>query len=180
MSYSSRLWVLVSREMGLSIMVWGEHLQMGQEDTDRYRAQSSPRWKVTPHVEELRDTAKCGELLVEFGSGGKEVAPLTGPQGFEPLQNEQAMTAEWTCIVSLCCRKQAFDGDILWQKEATVFSCACWASVCPLWIRIYQIFCSIFNLSLVVFYWLVWAIYIFCILTPYWSYYLQTYFPFGK
>ena len=86
----------------------------------------------TPH-EELRDTAECGELLAAFGSGGKEVAPLTGPEGLEPLQNEQAMTAEWTCIVSLCCRKQAFDGDILWQKEATVFSCACWSSVCFLW-----------------------------------------------
>ena len=86
----------------------------------------------TPH-EELRDTAECGELLAAFGSGGKEVASLTGQEGLEPLQNEQAMTAEWTCIVSLCCRKQAFDGDILWQKEATVFSCACWSSVCPLW-----------------------------------------------
>ena len=35
--------------------------------------------------EELRDTAECGKLLAAFGSGGKEVAPLTGPQGLEPL-----------------------------------------------------------------------------------------------
>ena len=55
----------------------------------------------------------------------------------------------------------------------SVFSCACWPSVCLLWKNVDSGLLPIFLAGW--FFWY-WVVYIFWILTPYWSYHLQVFF----
>ena len=63
-----------------------------------------------------------------------------------------------------------------------IFSCACWPSVCPPWKNVHSRVLPIFQLGCLgsfffFFYWVVWAGYIFFVLTPYHSYHLKMFSP---
>ena len=65
-----------------------------------------------------------------------------------------------------------------WWVMLSIFSCTCWPSVCLLWKNVYSGLRPIFKLACLFFwYWVVWAVYIFWRLTPYWSYHLQIFSP---
>ena len=65
-----------------------------------------------------------------------------------------------------------------WLTILGIFSRACWPSVCLLWKNVYSGLLPIFQSGCLVFcYWDLWAVYIFWILTPYWSYNLQIFSP---
>ena len=62
-----------------------------------------------------------------------------------------------------------------WLEMLSIFSCACWLSVCLLWKNVYSGLLLIFKSGclFVFWYWVVWAVYTFCVLTHYQSYHLQ-------
>ena len=65
-----------------------------------------------------------------------------------------------------------------WLVMWNIFSCACWPSACPLWKKSIQDLYPFFN-QFCFFVFLCWvslAVYIFWILTPYWSYHLHMIF----
>ena len=65
----------------------------------------------------------------------------------------------------------------VWLAVWNIFSCDCWPSVCLFFGKFsIQVFCPFFDQA-VFWYWVVWAIYTFCILTPYGSYHLQVFSP---
>ena len=61
-----------------------------------------------------------------------------------------------------------------WLMMLSIFSCACWPSAFPLWKNVYSVLLPIFKSGwLFLWCWVIWAVYIGWVLTPYWSYHLQ-------
>ena len=59
-----------------------------------------------------------------------------------------------------------------------IFSCTCWPSVCLLWRNVYAGLLPNFYLGCLFFWcWVVWAVYIFWLLTPYQSYHFKYLLP---
>ena len=66
-----------------------------------------------------------------------------------------------------------------WQLiSLSFFSCACWSSKCLLWENIYAGYLPLLNLVICSFfwYWVVWVVYVYWLLTPYWSYHFANIF----
>ena len=69
-----------------------------------------------------------------------------------------------------------------WLAMLTIFSCACWPSICMSSLRkmSFHDFCPFFNTAFFFWHLVVWASYIFWILTPYQWYELQNFSPIQK
>ena len=64
-----------------------------------------------------------------------------------------------------------------WSVMLSIFSCACWPAAFPLWKKMsIQFFCP-FLIRFFFLCWVIWAVYIRCILIPYWSHH---FLPFSR
>ena len=65
-----------------------------------------------------------------------------------------------------------------WLTRLSVFSCTYRSSLCVLWKNFYSGSLSIFIIRLFFWYWIVWGIHIFWILTAYWLCHLKIFSPY--